>query len=317
MIILSKIENTILHFPIKVELFVKSSMNSEKEKQGESTTGFLETEMLSYQPTLYEPTPYDPNIYMNMNANHFRSNDLQQLDSQATYSFSFIGNSGMAVPGSGNTNPNIYKQSDEKKKMTIIPILPTFVETASEHARLPEKTDVACYWCTEKFDTEPVGLPEKKIENTFYVTRCFCDFNCCASFNFHMNDEKMWERYALLNLMYQKTYNTDRIVKVNLAPPRESLVKFGGKLSIGEFREYSKQNRTRALKIVEYPVITIPNYIEETDISIQENESVHSVTNQTDVKSYLEKVNDNYKLSRKKSSVTKNTLEACMGLKKL
>lgn len=315
MMIVSKIENTILHFPIKIELFVKSpSVESEK---GETRNKFIENEVLSYQPTLYEPVPYDPNVYMNMNANHIRNGDVQQFDSQASYSFSFINQSSM-IP-TLNSNPNIYKQSEEKKKMTIIPILPTFVEATNESSRMPERTNVACYWCTESFDTEPVGLPEKKLDNTFFVTRCFCDFNCAASFNFHMNDEKMWERYALLNLMYQKTYNTDRIVKVNLAPPRESHVKFGGKLSTQEFREYSKQNRTKALKLVEYPVITIQNYIEETDISVQENESIHSTSNtQTaDVKNYLDKMNDNYKLSRKKSNTMKNTLEMCMGLKKL
>ena len=46
----------------------------------------------------------------------------------------------------------------------------------------------------------------------------------------------MWERYSLLNHLYSQIYDTPDLT-VKLAPPRQSLKIFGGKLTIDEFRD--------------------------------------------------------------------------------
>ena len=56
----------------------------------------------------------------------------------------------------------------------------------------------------------------------------------CFSYNIDINDEKIWKRNSLLNLLYQKTYSNQ--VKIKPAPSWKVLKDFGGNLSIEQFR---------------------------------------------------------------------------------
>jgi hypothetical protein len=279
---LTKIENTILHFPIKGEL--TKPVNKTLNLSGFSTNSI----------SIQGPSPYDPNVYVNMHA------DFEN----ASHSFAF-------VPPEPKKNLTLNAIN---KSVKIIPLLTDFIK-CNEDKTLPEKTDVCCYWDTEQFDNQPVGLPEKKVGDTFFVKHCFCGYSCMASYNFSLNDDKMWERYALINLMYKKQYNLNQNIKVELAPPREALSKFGGKYSIVDFRELCKQ---KSIKVMSFPIISIQTYLEEMNNQLAvDNLSNGGGPSQSEVKTYLDKVNDQYKLSRNKTSASKNTLEFCMGLKKV
>jgi len=283
MFFLTKIENTILHFPIKADIskFVETVTQQKKTFPNSSLD-------------ISGPTPYDPNVYVNMHA------DFEN----ASHSFAFVGSEPIK-----NLNLNTIN-----KGIKIIPLLSGFVDCNASKT-LPVTTDVCCYWCTEQFDNQPVALPEKKVGDTFFVKFCFCSFNCMSSYNFSINDEKIWERYALINLMYKKLYNLTHNIKIDLAPPRESLAKFGGKYSIEEFRNVCKE---KSIKVMSFPIISIQTYLEEVNTQNNtDNLSNSQGPTQNEVKNYLEKVNDQYKLSRNKASVSKNTLEFCMGLKKV
>lgn len=98
-----------------------------------------------------------------------------------------------------------------------------------------KKTDICCWWCCNQFDTLPIGLPEKYIDTKFYVHGCFCSFSCAHSYNLNMNDNRIWDRFSLLNYMKLKITGSDSTI--NTAPPREALNMFGGPLSIVEFRK--------------------------------------------------------------------------------
>jgi hypothetical protein len=279
---MTKIENTILHFPIKGNiskgLFDECSKNNIFTQNNESVG----------------PIPYDPNMYINMHA------DFEN----ASHSFAFVPPELEIKKSIGFTAIN--------KTVKIVPLLGEFTK-CNESRVLPEKTNVCCFWDTEPFENPPVGLPERKEGDTFFVKHCFCSFNCMASFNFSLNDEKMWERYALINLMYKKQYNLNQNIKIQLAPPREALIKFGGVYDIVKFRELNKE---KSIKIMSFPIISIQTYLEEMNATAADNASSQGPT-QSEVKTYLEKVNDQYKLSRKKTMASRNTLEFCMGLKKV
>ncbi|KAJ3229598.1 hypothetical protein HDU81_005231 [Chytriomyces hyalinus] len=49
----------------------------------------------------------------------------------------------------------------------------------------PTETDVCCWWCTEPFQSAPIGIPKKRDEETgvFHVVGCFCSWNCAVAFN--------------------------------------------------------------------------------------------------------------------------------------
>lgn len=124
-----------------------------------------------------------------------------------------------------------------------------------------EKTTIACWWCAHNFDTVPCFIPEKIIDDKFYVFGCFCSFNCAASYNLNMADYKVWNRYSLLKKLYSKIYNTgDQVIE--LAPPREIFQKFGGKLSWDQYRANSKKT-LKEYRLIMPPMISIIPIIEE------------------------------------------------------
>jgi len=277
---MTKIENTILHFPIK----------------GTISKGIFDDSSRSNlfgQNDNIGPIPYDPNVNINMHADFENASHsfafIPEVEVKKTISFSAI-----------------------NKAVKMVPLLNEFTK-CNENKILPEKTTICCFWDTEQFDNQPVGLPEKKDGDTFFVKHCFCSFNCMASYNFSLNDEKMWERYALINLMYKKLYNLNQNIKIQLALPREALQKFGGIYDIGKFREMCKE---KSVKMMSFPIISIQTYLEEINLTNADNASSQGPT-QSEVKTYLDKVNNQYKLAREKTTASKNTLEFCMGLKKV
>lgn len=109
---------------------------------------------------------------------------------------------------------------------------------------IPVKTDLCCWWCTYKFQCLPTFLPEKYSENNFYVFGCFCSFNCAGAYNLSLGDNKVWDRYSLLKLMYyqinKNKINSISEIEINIAGPKELLKKYGGIMDIDEYRKNSK-----------------------------------------------------------------------------
>ena len=115
---------------------------------------------------------------------------------------------------------------------------------ANQNKFIPHKTDLCCWWCTCQFDSFPTYLPEKYSENNFYVSGCFCSFNCAGAYNLSLADNKVWDRYSLLKLMYyminKNKINSIADIDINIAGPKELLDKYGGPMTIEEYRKNSK-----------------------------------------------------------------------------
>jgi len=142
-------------------------------------------------------------------------------------------------------NPNPYDPVDDYNS--------TFMELEEQQTKIEEhtynnlelkeieahtKSDIKCYWCLEQFQNKSFILPTKFIKNTYNYIGCFCSPNCAASYNFYdLNDSNTWERYSLLNLLYNNGN------KIYLAPPRNTLNTFGGNFNITKFRELTEQNK--------------------------------------------------------------------------
>jgi len=206
------------------------------------------------------------------------------------------------------------KYEDDCKNNRIIKknlknIMYEFINANSEK-KWPESTNIHCWWCCHSFNDIPCALPEYYKKEKFYVNGCFCSFNCCASYNFSRNDDAMWERYSLLNLMYKKLYNKN-FVKINLAPPRETLKMFGGFLSIEEFKEFSIRN-DKTFNIIKPPLISIIPKIEENIYINKTTKNINQNTNE----SILNKTQNTLKLKRNKPITNPNsTLQSFMDFK--
>ena len=207
------------------------------------------------------------------------------------------------------------EQDDEIKPNRILKknlrnILYEFIN-ANNDKTWPESTNIYCWWCCHPFNGPPCAVPEYYRKERFYVNGCFCSFNCAASYNFSKNDNNMWERYSLLNLMYKKLFN-QKFVKINMAPPREILKIFGGYMSIEEFRETSLKN-DKNYKVIKPPLISIIPKIEEnisnTNKTLKNN---FPLVNEN----ILKKTENNLKLKRNKPVTNPNsTLQSFMDLK--
>jgi hypothetical protein len=137
--------------------------------------------------------------------------------------------------------------------------------------------DVCCWWCCNKFDTLPIGLPEKYYDKKFHVIGYFCSFNCGLAYNLSLNDHKIWDRISLLyhmrNLIYLNIYplgdikNLDDII---VAGPRSLLKMFGGPFEIEKFRENSIILKKQYRHIIP-PIVSFTQQIEETTYKQNQN----------------------------------------------
>ena len=154
---------------------------------------------------------------------------------------------------------------------------------------MPIKTDKPCWWDRKTFETCPIGAPinychdilssnMKEIvkanisklnlncdmENYFETEGIFCSFSCAKAWI--MEQSKVDIRYkdssTLLNQLYYKLYG--EIIDISPAPTWKILEKWGGHLSIEEFR-----NSYCVIQYIITPNIKRPfmfsvgNYVEE------------------------------------------------------
>ena len=113
-----------------------------------------------------------------------------------------------------------------------------------------------CFWCTFPFNNPPIFLPRQERNNIIEVYGCFCCPECaCAYLNKeHIDSSIFWERYALLNNMYGKIYDSHENIKP--APdPHHTLDKYYGNLTIHEYRKLLKNDRI--LIVVDKPLTKI------------------------------------------------------------
>lgn len=160
-------------------------------------------------------------------------------------------------------NSNFIAETNNPRKK-ISTLLAEF-SIANYNNEYPESTDINCWWCSHPFDDIPVSLPHKYANGRFSVYGVFCSYNCACAYNFADDDsfsDKKWERYSLLNLLYKKVHEC-KVIKIKMAAPRQTLKKFGGPLTIEEFRKNNKTNE-KTYKLVLPPLVSIIPQIEET-----------------------------------------------------
>ena len=196
--------------------------------------------------------------------------------------------------------------SDKNKCVSIF----TDFSDANKRNIWPSKTNIDCLWCCFSFDTTPYGIPIRKVKDTYQMFGNFCTAECAAAYIFEMNylneTEKM-ESYSMLNGIY-KSSNTNGI---KFAPSKLCLKKFGGRLTIEQFRNIVSSNK-KDLTLIIPPLISIIPNIEETNISNNlDNINMSNLNN-----SRISKTGEILRLQRNKPLPdSNNTLESCMNLK--
>lgn len=236
-------ENIILHLP------GDDKINSENYNDIIINTDGI----MRYDPVLNEPMPYEPfnqmqSDYANIldkNQPKIEVDDIANLENDCNdQSNSSIEKDDVYVRTIGfeEMNKNYF---NVLKKVKILKM----IQADDNKKEWETCSDLACFYCTEKFQTMPVGIPLRHIRGKYYCRDNFCSFNCAAAYIFSGFDTryhfKKWEYYSLLCLLAKEiNENIDvdncdknrKIIYVKLAEDRNLLKKFGGPLTIEEFR---------------------------------------------------------------------------------
>jgi hypothetical protein len=209
--------------------------------------------IMRYDPVLNEPIPYEPlnqmqSDYANILEKNQEKIEIENLENQNINSEneeSFIKNDEVYIRTIGfeEMNKNYFNVLKKVKILKIIQADDTKKEWDSS-------TEHACFYCTEQFQTMPIGIPIRHNKGKYYCRDNFCSFNCAAAYIFSGFDTryhfKKWEYYSLLCLLAKEInekINTEigndekKIIYVKLAENRNLLKKFGGPMNIDEFRK--------------------------------------------------------------------------------
>ena len=239
---------------------------------------------------LSAPTPYDPNdIFMTYMQENVGIPSPEKVREEP-------------APPIATARPSLPIHYSEKVMIRF--------QDANRDQRLPDSTEVACFWDCSTFKGTPYVIPISIEEG---IWRVYGNFSCpeCAAaylFNERLDASVQWERYALLNRLY-----SDSETSVRLAPPRTSLRIFGGSLDVSEFRSIISEKRMR-IDVMTPPMISIIQVMDTKPIDFYDA----SMKN-TFIPWEMDRMNrpgaQGLRLRRTKPIAEKEaTLEFCMGI---
>lgn len=158
------------------------------------------------------------------------------------------------------------KQGDSQINTTVydcMNILPVEISKDNfESMKNDVKTNIHCFWCSYQFDTQPICMPESYDgkNDVFKVFGCFCSFNC--SLSFAMKHRKLGHQ-VLVSHMHKKF--TGEFMSIKKAPPPYCLEKYGGPVSIEEYRASFRTGRD--ITINTFPMVFVPWQVEDSTSS--------------------------------------------------
>ena len=133
-------------------------------------------------------------------------------------------------------------------------------QDSNRYQRLPDKTDIACFWCCHSFQSPPFAIPSHILDETWYMYGNFCSPECCTAYLFkeRIDNHAQWERYALLNSLYADDAEVQAGSPrgIRPSPPREVLRMFGGSMDISEYRAVLHEKRLR-IDVLTPPIVSI------------------------------------------------------------
>lgn len=117
----------------------------------------------------------------------------------------------------------------------------------SDRVLKPNDRGVCCWNCTLPFSWAGMGCVDHydHRRNTFYLFGYFCSFNCCKRYLLDRNRSKDGQRSEALSLLYRRFRKKAIAEGVTPPPPvvlcaspcRLSLEKYGGCMSVSQYRE--------------------------------------------------------------------------------
>ena len=235
------------------------------------------------------PTPYDPSDVFS----HFGQDVIQMKEPEQK----------VPAPVPTSSRPTLPLHYSEKLMIRY--------QDANREQRLPDNTEVACFWDCHPFRGTPCAIPVVIEEGIWRVYGNFCSPECAAAhlFNERLDANVQWERYALLNRLYAPTLETG----VRLAPSRNIIHLFGGPMDVSDFRAMIRDQRIR-IDVMTPPMISIIQVMDTKPIDFYDASMKNSF-----IPWEMDRLNrpgaQGLRLRRTKPVTEKeSTLEFCMGI---
>ena len=139
-----------------------------------------------------------------------------------------------------NIENEINNEQDNSKELAIkLKLL-----SKNLHNDLINNDHGYCFWCTCEFNTQAIFIPKHKINKSYKCYGFFCTPQCAAGylFNEHIDTSVKYERYQLLNYIYQSVYEYEKNI-IPAPKPYYLLDKYCGNLTIEEYRQMISQDK--------------------------------------------------------------------------
>jgi hypothetical protein len=190
-----------------------------------------------------------------------------------------------------------------------VQLMVSFAED-SKAKKLPESTEIACFWCSHKFEGIPCIIPEREVHGVYNVYGNFCCPECALAYvlNETIDPHVRWERIALLHRLYDRSGNG----RMFPAPGREVLKLFGGPLTIESYRATVRQGKVRVDTHMP-PMVSILGSIDTKPIDFFDSSMKNTLTGNTQEKTT--KAEEGLRLKRTKPLKDKeSTLDSVMNI---
>jgi hypothetical protein len=165
------------------------------------------------------------------------------------------------------------KLSYLQEKVEKIQLLSCYSVKTGEKFVPPANTEVHCFWCTHGFKGVPFFLPVKEESGSYHVYGNYCTAQCALAYllHEHVDSHVRWERMALLHRMYRCAG------RLYPAPPRESIVTYGGIYTIEKFREIIADNKLR-VDVQVPPMVSILGILDTKPIDFYDSSLQNTFT---------------------------------------
>jgi hypothetical protein len=196
---------------------------------------------------------------------------------------------------------------DYYKKATLL----VQYEKSEEIKAIPDRVDVACFWCCHSFDNKPVILPIRDQGEYIQVSGNYCSPECAMAhlFDMHQDSYARWEQLSLLNRLYGQAVGGP----IKPAPPKQILKLFGGPMTIEAYRTLVRQGTLRVDTHLP-PMVSLLATMDTKPIDFYDVSLTKNVMET--VKERLAKAEEVLKLKRTKPlKAWESTLDACINLK--
>ncbi len=184
---------------------------------------------------------------------------------------------------SKESNPEPVKEVKSEGKVTSVGLdaftkcdLMVQYKELKATKKIPNTTDIACFWCVHSFTWQPTIIPEREEKGIYRVYGNFCCPNCALAYLLkeNLDTHVRWERIALLHRLYGKHYSSGRIFP---SPPLESLRLFGGSVSIEQYRATIGAGKVR-IDLQTPPMVSILGSIDTKPIDFYDSSMKHTIS---------------------------------------